>query len=191
MPVRAERRACARGVPESCRCPRASSRGRSTCARQPDLLARWIEQYGSPLNLLDPHRLARNAGELQWEADRVGADLSDLLRPQGEQGAHLRRRGPPHRAGSRRRERARAAAGARARHPGRRPHRDRGRQAARPARAVRGGRRDRDDRQRGRAAAARCRRRARRRQRAGRAAPRARALARQAAQSLRPRRRRN
>ena len=43
---------------------------------QPDLLARWIEQYGSPLNLLDPTAFARNAGELQWEADRVGADLA-------------------------------------------------------------------------------------------------------------------
>ena len=44
------------------------------CSR-PELLAEWLELHGSPLNVLDPTAFARNAAELQDEADRVGADL--------------------------------------------------------------------------------------------------------------------
>ena len=40
---------------------------------QPDLLAAWLEQYGSPLNVLDPSPFARNAGELQRAADGAWA----------------------------------------------------------------------------------------------------------------------
>jgi diaminopimelate decarboxylase len=42
---------------------------------QPDLLAAWIELHGSPLNVIDPTPLARNADELQREAARAGVDL--------------------------------------------------------------------------------------------------------------------
>ncbi len=76
MPVRAElsrvRAGCAGMVP----LPARLEPWQIELCGQPDLLARWIEQYGSPLNLLDPTAFARNAGELQWEADRVGADLA-------------------------------------------------------------------------------------------------------------------
>jgi diaminopimelate decarboxylase len=44
------------------------------CAR-PGLLAGWIEQLGSPLNVIDPGPLARNAGELQDAALAAGAAL--------------------------------------------------------------------------------------------------------------------
>ena len=76
LPVRAElsrvRAGCAGMVP----LPARLEPWQIELCGQPDLLARWIEQYGSPLNLLDPTAFARNAGELQWEADRVGADLA-------------------------------------------------------------------------------------------------------------------
>ncbi|MDX6536327.1 MAG: diaminopimelate decarboxylase, partial [Gaiellales bacterium] len=44
------------------------------CAR-PELLAGWVEQFGSPLNVIDPEPLARNAGELQAAALAAGAEL--------------------------------------------------------------------------------------------------------------------
>jgi diaminopimelate decarboxylase len=44
------------------------------CA-QPALLAEWIECHGSPLNVIDPAPLARNAAELQSVADDLGVDL--------------------------------------------------------------------------------------------------------------------
>src|SRR6185312_11332480 len=44
------------------------------CAR-PDQLAGWIERYGSPLNVLDPAPLVRNAGELRAAATLAGVDL--------------------------------------------------------------------------------------------------------------------
>lgn len=37
------------------------------CA-QPALLAGWVEQYGSPLNVIDPRPMARNADELAGAA---------------------------------------------------------------------------------------------------------------------------
>ncbi len=42
---------------------------------QPDLLAEWIEQLGSPLNVLDPGPLARNAAELASAADDAGVEF--------------------------------------------------------------------------------------------------------------------
>jgi diaminopimelate decarboxylase len=44
------------------------------CA-QPALLAEWIESYGSPLNVIDPAPLARNAAELRHVAADAGVDL--------------------------------------------------------------------------------------------------------------------
>jgi diaminopimelate decarboxylase len=44
------------------------------CAR-PALLAEWLETYGSPLNVIDPAPLARNAAELQEVAEDAGVDL--------------------------------------------------------------------------------------------------------------------
>src|SRR4051794_32271645 len=44
------------------------------CA-QPAVLAEWIESYGSPLNVIDPAPLARNAAELQDVADDLGVDF--------------------------------------------------------------------------------------------------------------------
>jgi len=44
------------------------------CAR-PDQLAGWIERYGSPLNVLDPAPLVRNAGELRAAVTLAGVDL--------------------------------------------------------------------------------------------------------------------
>ena len=44
------------------------------CAR-PEQLAEWIERYGSPLNVLDPAPLVRNAGELRDAATVAGVDL--------------------------------------------------------------------------------------------------------------------
>jgi diaminopimelate decarboxylase len=44
------------------------------CSR-PELLADWIERYGSPLNVLDPAPLERNADELGRAAARAGVDL--------------------------------------------------------------------------------------------------------------------
>ena len=60
----------------SCRCRRGSSRGRSSCASSPTLLAGWLDRYGSPLNVIDPAPLARNAAELQRAAAAgAGVDL--------------------------------------------------------------------------------------------------------------------
>ncbi|MDP9257377.1 MAG: Y4yA family PLP-dependent enzyme [Actinomycetota bacterium] len=42
---------------------------------QPVLLAEWLDRHGSPLNVLDPAPLARNAGELQHAAAHLGVDL--------------------------------------------------------------------------------------------------------------------
>ncbi len=47
---------------------------RSLCAR-PERLAELLERHGSPLNLIDPAPLARNAAELRRAADDVGVDL--------------------------------------------------------------------------------------------------------------------
>jgi diaminopimelate decarboxylase len=44
------------------------------CAR-PEQLAEWIERYGSPLNVLNPAPLVRNAGELRDAATLAGVDL--------------------------------------------------------------------------------------------------------------------
>ena len=44
------------------------------CA-QPALLAEWLETYGSPLNVIDPAPLARNAAELQGVANDLGVDF--------------------------------------------------------------------------------------------------------------------
>ena len=99
----------------------------------------WIEQHGSPLNVIDPAPIgAQRRRAAATSRTTLGVDLSDLLRAQGQQGARAGRRGRPHRARGRRRERARAAAGARARRSGRRRRRDRRGQAARAARALRG-----------------------------------------------------
>jgi diaminopimelate decarboxylase len=42
---------------------------------QPAVLAAWLERHGSPLNVIDPAPLARNAGELQRVASGLGVDL--------------------------------------------------------------------------------------------------------------------
>jgi diaminopimelate decarboxylase len=42
---------------------------------QPARLAGWLEMYGSPLNLIDPSPIERNAGELQRAAERQGLDF--------------------------------------------------------------------------------------------------------------------
>jgi diaminopimelate decarboxylase len=44
------------------------------CSR-PELLAEWLEHYGSPLNVLDPALLARNGEELRSVADAAGVEL--------------------------------------------------------------------------------------------------------------------
>ena len=44
------------------------------CER-PALLAEWIAEHGSPLNVIDPAPLGRNALELQRVADGLGVDL--------------------------------------------------------------------------------------------------------------------
>ena len=41
----------------------------------PGRLARWLDRYGSPLNVLEPALLARNAGELTAAATATGTDL--------------------------------------------------------------------------------------------------------------------
>jgi diaminopimelate decarboxylase len=41
----------------------------------PKLLAEWVDHHGSPLNVLDPTPLARNAGELQSAATLAGVEL--------------------------------------------------------------------------------------------------------------------
>jgi diaminopimelate decarboxylase len=46
---------------------------RELCA-SPDVLLGWLDTYGSPLNLLDPSPLGRNAGELLLAARRAGVD---------------------------------------------------------------------------------------------------------------------
>ena len=48
------------------------------CER-PELLAGWVAEHGSPLNVLDPSPLARNAAELQDAAARVGVELAVYL----------------------------------------------------------------------------------------------------------------
>ncbi len=47
---------------------------RELCAR-PDELLGWLDTYGSPLNLLDPSPLGRNAAELLCAAARARVDL--------------------------------------------------------------------------------------------------------------------
>ena len=42
---------------------------------QPALLAEWIAEFGSPLNVIDPGPVARNAAELQRVAEGFGVDL--------------------------------------------------------------------------------------------------------------------
>ena len=42
----------------------------------PGRIGAWMEQYGSPINLIDPSPMARNAAELQGAAARFGLDLS-------------------------------------------------------------------------------------------------------------------
>ena len=139
----------------SCRCRRAWSPGRSSSAHQPALLASWIESTARRSTSSIPSPLARNAGELQRAADRVGVDLRIFFARKANKALALVDEARRHRARGRRRQRARAAAGARARRSGRGRRRDRGGQAARAARALRRRGRDGRDRQRGRAAAAR------------------------------------
>ncbi len=66
--------------------PRAGCRGVSpltarlepwqqTLCRQPEQVAGWLEQYGSPLNVLDPSPMARNANELREAAKAADVDL--------------------------------------------------------------------------------------------------------------------
>ena len=43
---------------------------------QPALLAEWLSTYGSPLNVLDPTPVGRNARELQRVAGTAGVDLA-------------------------------------------------------------------------------------------------------------------
>jgi diaminopimelate decarboxylase len=47
--------------------------------RTPALLAGWLEQYGSPLNVLDPRPLARHAAELRSAAAGAGVELAIYL----------------------------------------------------------------------------------------------------------------
>jgi diaminopimelate decarboxylase len=46
---------------------------------QPELLAEWVAEHGSPLNVLDPSPLRRNAAELQDAAARSGVELAVFL----------------------------------------------------------------------------------------------------------------
>jgi diaminopimelate decarboxylase len=48
------------------------------CAR-PARLAEWLDRYGSPLNVLDPAPLGRNAAELQAAAASAGVELGVYL----------------------------------------------------------------------------------------------------------------
>ena len=66
---------CARAVRASWRCPLASSPGRSRCVSSRGLLSDWLDRHGSPLNVLDPAPLARNAGELAQAAAALGVEL--------------------------------------------------------------------------------------------------------------------
>jgi diaminopimelate decarboxylase len=43
--------------------------------RRPRMLRDWIEEHGSPLNLLDPSPMGRNAGELRAAAAAAGVEL--------------------------------------------------------------------------------------------------------------------
>jgi diaminopimelate decarboxylase len=43
--------------------------------RQPDLLTRWCDEHGSPINLIHPGEMERNAGELIDAASGHGIDL--------------------------------------------------------------------------------------------------------------------
>lgn len=42
---------------------------------EPDVLAAWVDRHGSPLNLIDPSPIARNAGELMCAATDAGVEL--------------------------------------------------------------------------------------------------------------------
>ena len=45
-------------------------------AREPDRLAGWLEEHGSPVNLIEPAAMARNAAELARAADERGVRLN-------------------------------------------------------------------------------------------------------------------
>jgi diaminopimelate decarboxylase len=65
------RRGCQGGVPLGARLEPWQV---ELCA-SPGKLATWIERHGSPLNILDPTPLARNARELEEAAARFGVDF--------------------------------------------------------------------------------------------------------------------
>ncbi len=46
----------------------------AVCSR-PEVIGRWLEEHGSPVNLLDPAPMARNVDELRAAADELGIDL--------------------------------------------------------------------------------------------------------------------
>ena len=48
---------------------------RAVCG-DPDLLRRWLDEHGSPVNVLDPAPMARNAAELRAAAGEFGIDLA-------------------------------------------------------------------------------------------------------------------
>lgn len=43
--------------------------------QQPDLVSHWLDRNGSPINILDPHPLQRNASELSDVARKFGVDF--------------------------------------------------------------------------------------------------------------------
>jgi len=43
---------------------------------QPELIGSWLDEHGSPVNVLDPAPMARNAAELRGAADQFGIDLA-------------------------------------------------------------------------------------------------------------------
>ncbi len=65
------RAGCAGVAPLSARLERWQA---EMCAR-PELLSAWMEEHGSPVNLLDPSPMGHNAAELTDAAARVGVDL--------------------------------------------------------------------------------------------------------------------
>ena len=139
--------------------------------RDASRLAALVDRHGSPVNLIDPSPMARNAAELAQRREGRGGRAGHLLRPQGEQGARVRRRGAPPRSRRRCRRRARAPPDPRPADARRADRRDRGSQAPRAARVMRLPRSDRRARQRGRAARPGRGRRGERPERTGRAAP--------------------
>jgi diaminopimelate decarboxylase len=65
------RSGCAGAVPLPARLERWQV---ELCSR-PELLSAWLEEYGSPLNVIDPAPLTRNAGDLQRAAAAAGVPL--------------------------------------------------------------------------------------------------------------------